>query len=162
MFRILTEKPEDSGPIETLLNQVFGPDRQGKTSYTYRHNIAAIADLCLVARDRDKVVGSLRFWPVNVGHTGALLLGPIGVSPDRQKTGIGRALMARGHFLARSKGYGIVLLVGNGDYYCRFGYMPAGDYGISMANEQPHRLLVHELRSGVLRGVSGEVLIKPA
>ena len=116
MFKILPERPQDASQIETLLDQVFGPTRQTKASYAFRRTVAPIPELCLVARDGEKIVGTLRFWPVRVGDSQALLLGPIGVSPDRQKTGIGRALMARGHAVGQSLGHKFVLLVGDVDY----------------------------------------------
>jgi len=160
MFKILPERPNDALQIETLLDRVFGPNRQTKASYAFRHPVAPIADLCLVARDGEDIVGTLRFWPVLIGGESnpALLLGPIGVSPDRQKTGIGRALISRGHSLGQSLGHKIVLLVGDVNYYCRFGYSPAMGHGITMPNEAPERLLVHELLAGSLNGVTGDIL----
>jgi len=159
MFKILPERPQDTNQIEILLDQVFGPDRHNKASYAYRTSVAPIPEMCLVARDGDLIVGTLRFWPVMIGDEPALLLGPVGVSPDRQKTGIGRALIARGHFLGRLGGHKIVLLVGDNNYYCRFGYVPAAGLGIIMPGEAPERLLVHELFAGSLVGISGEISI---
>ena len=160
MFNILPERKKDAPQIEALLDQVFGETRHTKASYAFRRPAPPIPDLCLVARDGEYIVGTLRFWPVKIGSPAipALLLGPIGVSPDRQKQGIGRALIARGHLLGQFLGYKIVLLVGDVNYYCRFGYSPASAQGITMANEAPERLLVHELRAGSLNGVSGDIL----
>ena len=159
MFKILPERPQDAIQIENLLDHVFGPDRHNKASYAFRDTIAPIPDMCLVARDGDLVVGTLRFWPVMIGDELALLLGPLGVAPDHQKTGIGRALIARGHFLGRLGGYKVVLLVGDKNYYCRFGYVPAAARGISMPGEAPERLLAYELIAGSLAGVSGDISI---
>ena len=159
MFKILPERPQDLNQIEYLLDQVFGTGRHNKASYAFRSTVSPIAEMCLVARDGDLVVGTLRFWPVMIGDELALLLGPVGVSPDRQKMGIGRALIARGHFLGRLMGYKIILLVGDKNYYCRFGYVPAADLGITMPGEAPERVLVHELVSGSLAGVCGEISV---
>ncbi len=161
MFKIISESPEDADQIEALLDRVFGPDRHGKASYAFRRSVAPVPELCLVARDGERLVGTIRFWPVMIGAAPALLLGPVGVSPDRQKIGVGRSLIGRGHAVARSLGHKIVLLVGAGDYYCRFGYWPAAAHGISMPGEAAQRLLIHELAVGSLQGVSGE-LIQPA
>ena len=158
MFKIVSESPEDIPQIETLLDQVFGPNRHDKASYAFRRTVTPLADLCLVARDGGAVVGTLRFWPVRIGTVPSLLLGPIGVAPNRQNNGIGRALIAHGHFIGQALGHKIVSLVGDGNYYCRFGYLPAASHGIYMANEAPDRLLVHELVAGSLKGVSGEIL----
>jgi predicted N-acetyltransferase YhbS len=60
--------------------------------------------------------------------------------------------------LAAEMGYELVLLVGDYDYYKRFGFVPATPYGFVMPTEKrPERLQVTELRPGVLGRVSGEI-----
>ncbi len=159
MFLILPERPKDAAAIETLLDNAFGTDRHSKSSYALRQDGPPVAGLSFSARSGDKVVGTIRFWPVTVGDgvTPALLLGPLGVAPDRQNYGIGRGLVCRGHMMAEELGYKLVLLVGEEKYYRRFGYKPAQPYGLIMAGEDPSRLLVHELDAGALSGVSGDL-----
>jgi predicted N-acetyltransferase YhbS len=155
------EQPEDAPAIEALLDEAFGPDRMRKQSYRFRSGVAPIGELCLVARDQDRLVGTIRYWPIAiVGEGGirpALLLGPVGVAADRRNERIGDKLMRESLLKADGLGLGIVLLVGDLSYYGRFGFRPAAPHGIRMPGEQPQRLQVLELETGALTGVSGDL-----
>jgi GNAT superfamily N-acetyltransferase len=60
-----------------------------------------IAALSQVARDRDGILaGAIRYWPVCVGQSPALLLGPIAVHPTRQGEGLGGYLIRESLALA--------------------------------------------------------------
>lgn len=161
MFDIETQQPKDATAIEALLDAAFGEDRHAKTSYSYRQDVDDVPDLRFVARQGGHLIGTIRFWPVLIQGdtvTQALLLGPLGVAPDHQGQGIGAALIQHGLEIAREQGHAIVLLVGGLDYYGRFGFGPAGVRHISMPNEQPHRLLIRELKNDALASISGEVV----
>ena len=155
------EQPEDAFAIEALLDEAFGPDRLRKQSYRYRAGVAPVGELCLVARDRGQLVGSVRYWPVViVGEPGikpALLLGPIGVAADRRSERIGDKLMRESLRRADALGFTIVLLVGDLSYYGRFGFRSATPRGIRMPGERPERLHVLELEPGALANISGDL-----
>jgi predicted N-acetyltransferase YhbS len=53
------------------------------------------------------------------------------------------------------------VLVGDIDYYARFGFAPAAPMGLVMPGEQPHRLLACELAKDAFQGVSGEIRRHP-
>jgi len=152
MFSVTIERPEDGPAIEALLDRAFGPGRHAKQSYRYRDGIAPIAGLRLVARDGRSVVGTVRCWPIVVGATRApaVLLGPLAVEPGLAGQGIGRALMWTALDFAACDGYRLVLLVGDHDYYGRFGFEPAAPHGFVMPEEKPDRLLVHALDPSAL------------
>jgi predicted N-acetyltransferase YhbS len=160
MFDITTETPEDSGAIEALLDTAFGTGRHAKTSYRFREGVAPDPYLRLVARRGPKLVGTVRCWPVSVGkaRSQALLLGPLAVAPRHQSQGIGLSLMVRIVDMAAWQRHKMIFLVGDLDYYRRFGFKPA-PVGIVMPGERPERLLVMELEAGALAGVAG--IIKP-
>jgi predicted N-acetyltransferase YhbS len=155
------EQPHDAPAIEALLDEAFGPERHQKQSYRYRHLSAPVEALCLVAREGEQLLGTVRHWPVTiVGDrvmTPALLLGPIGVAADRRRERIGDRLMRESLRRALELGHGVVLLVGDISYYGRFGFRPAAARGIGMPGEQPHRLQILELQPGALDGVSGDL-----
>ena len=155
------EQSDDTAAIEVLLDEAFGPDRHKKQSYRYRRLSAPVAELCLVAREGDRLVGTVRHWPVTIvgdrKMTPALLLGPIGVAADRRGTRIGDRLMRESLRRALDLGHAIVLLVGDLSYYGRFGFRPAAARGIGMPGEQPHRLQLLELQAGALDGVTGDL-----
>lgn len=159
-----TIKPESAAlgaRVELLLDRVFGAERREKASYLYREGVAPLAPLSWVALDRNKkLVGSIRYWPVQVGDAAhpALLLGPLAITPQLAGKGIGRALTFKTLEIAAEMGHDLVLLVGDYDYYKRFGFVPATPYGFVMPTEKrPERLQVTELRPGVLGRVSGEI-----
>lgn len=159
MFTYAPETPADAGEIENLLDTAFGAGRLAKASYQYRHGVKPIEHLRLVARERGKLVGAIRYWPVRIGRAGtsALLLGPLAVDPTRRGEGIGRTLVARTLDRAMMDGVKIVLLVGDLPYYRQFGFVPAAPHGIHMPREKPERLLVRTLAPDALDGVAGEV-----
>jgi predicted N-acetyltransferase YhbS len=157
MLALAPEQPADAAAVETLLDTVFGPDRHAKRSYAYRRGVAPVAELCVVARAAGRIVGAIRYWPVTVGGTPALLLGPLAVDPARRGTGIGATLVDHTLERADAAGWRVVLLVGEPAYYRRFGFHPATPHGLVMPGELPHRLMVRALRPGALADVAGDV-----
>ena len=159
MFELSTPRPEDSSAIEDLLDQCFGADRQSKASYGYRRDVPPVMGLSLVARDGCSIVGSIRYWPIRVGHARlpALLLGPLAIAPDRQGQGIGAALVRNTVDLAAWGRHRLVLLVGDPPYYARFGFQPAAPHGIFMPDEKGERLLCSALDPSVLGEAAGPV-----
>ncbi len=156
MFDVIPQHHNEDA-IEALLDAAFGSDRKSKASYSFRSGVRDVAALRLVAQRGGELLGTIRFWPVLIDGTPALLLGPLGVDPAHQSTGIGAALIEHGLELAREKGHAIVLLVGELSYYGRFGFAPASAHHITMPGEQGHRLLVRELQNDALEGVEGAV-----
>lgn len=98
-------------------------------NHTEQHIICALraaGDLTvsLVAESEGEVVGHAAFSPVMIDgqRCGWYGLGPVSVRPDRQRQGIGSALIDEG--LRRLKGMGAegCMLVGDPAYYERFGF----------------------------------------
>jgi predicted N-acetyltransferase YhbS len=156
-------KPEPAvlaGAVERLYDDVFGPARFHKASYLFREGVAPVQELSWIALEGDRLVGAIRYWPILVGETGhsALLLGPLAIAQDRAGKGIGRALMFKTLDLAAQLGHDLVLLVGDVDYYKRFGFVPATPHGFVMPGEsRPDRLQVAPLKDNVLGRIAGEV-----
>jgi predicted N-acetyltransferase YhbS len=161
MFDIQRERPEDWGEIEHLLDLAFGPDRFTKTVYRLREGIAPVADLCFVAREGGVMRGSLRFWPIRIETTPALLLGPLAVDPAHRGRGAGIALMRHALDLARQAGHRIVVLVGDEPYYARVGFSRARARHLKLPGPVDEaRLLALNLVSGALDRIGG--MIAPA
>jgi predicted N-acetyltransferase YhbS len=158
MYKISDELPADAGAIEELLDLAFGAGRFNKASYQFRH-VEPLPELCRVAYDGERLVGSIRYWPIRVGrpNTPALLLGPLAVDPRRRGEGIGRMLVAQTLDRATLDGQRLVLLVADPGYYEQFGFMPAAPFGFSMPRENPTRLMVRPLQPDALTGASGAI-----
>jgi predicted N-acetyltransferase YhbS len=152
------EQPGDAFAREALLDQVFGPARFRKSSERIRAGRRPADGLALVARDGDRLVGTVRLWHAEAGVSGTpvLLLGPLAVAPDRQGEGIGAALMRLALHRAGALGHGAVLLVGDEPYYRRFGFVTAGMADLAMPGPfERARFLGHELVAGHLAGAVG-------
>lgn len=122
--RIDAETPADALSVEALVLRAFGPGRFAKTAERLREGAAVAAGF--VARDAGKVVGSVRLWAITVGGQPALFLGPIAVSADCRKAGLGADLVKACLDFAESAGEG-VLLVGDVAYFERFGFATSPD-----------------------------------
>ena len=158
MLVIAPEGPLDGPAIDDLLDRSFGPDRFRKTSYRYRVGISPIAALCLVAHVAGRLVGSIRYWPIRLGQTPALLLGPLAIDPARRGQGIGRALMQASLALAERMGHRLVFLVGDPAYYGQHGFRVVPS-GIVMPGEDPGRLQYVTL-GGAELPASGGILLR--
>jgi predicted N-acetyltransferase YhbS len=157
MLVIAPEGPLDGPPIEALLDLTFGLGRHRKTSYRYRTGVAPVQPLCLVAREDERLVGAIRYWPVRLEQRPALLLGPLAIDPARQGQGIGRALTAASLERAAALGWRLVFLVGDPAYYARHGFAVA-PHAIVMPGEDPARLQYRTLAGAVLPPAGGLLL----
>ena len=134
------EAPADAPAIESLLDLAFGPNRQAKASYAFRRGVLPVTALSRVAIDEDAgLVGTIRYWLILVGTMPSLLLGPLGVVPERRGEGIGRTLIKDTLEAAADLGATSVFLVGEAAYYHPLGFQPAGHLA-TMQNENPTRL----------------------
>lgn len=115
----------------------------------------------LVAEVRGAIVGHIMFSPVSLaGHPELKVmgLGPMAVTPDHQRKGIGSALVRAGLEQCRQLGSGAVVVVGHPEYYPRFGFLPSVRFGIGCEYEVPQEaLMVVELQPGYLSGMSGKI-----
>ena len=82
------------------------------------------ATVALVAEDAGVIVGQAAFSKVKVGgaDVGWHGCGPLSVLPERHKQGVGAALMHAGLERLRALGGKGCVLVGNPEYYSRFGF----------------------------------------
>ena len=85
---------------------------------------AGVLTLSLVAEIDERVVGHSAFSPVTIsdGSNGWYGLGPVSVLPMYQKQGIGKSLINTGLSLLKDMGGQGCALVGDPNYYKRFGF----------------------------------------
>ena len=137
--RIRPEAPGDVLAIRTLTDAAFAPStEEGRIVDALRQDDTAwVPDLSLVAVDEadGRIVGhcvtSVGTLHGNDGTVRAILgLGPISVAPDRQRQGIGGALIRATAARATAADWPVIVLLGHADYYPRFGFEPARALGI--------------------------------
>jgi len=159
MVTLASEDPADLAAIDDLLDRAFGPGRYAKTAYRFREGVAPVRALSLVARGGNGVCGSLRFWPILIGESRGLLLGPLAVDPALRGQGIGIGLMIMGLARARRAGFPWVMLVGDEPYYARVGFQHTEPGRFLFPGPvDPERLLARVLLPGSLDGSSGAVV----
>lgn len=160
-FAIRAERASDVAAREALLDACFGDNRHTRTCQRLRDGRAPAEGLALSAVRQGKLVGTVRLWHVSAGGKPALMLGPLAVDAGSRKFGLGAALMARAIEVARQRGHGAVILLGDAPYYARFGFTAAKTGELSLPGPfERDRLLGLELRGGALDGAWG--MIAPA
>ena len=121
--------------IEQLLDRVFGEDRLARTAYRIREGMEWLEALSFAALDADEMlVGTIQCYPVSLlskdgGKVPLVMVGPVAVVPERQGEGFGVGLMmAMLDAEARMAGEGSPVfpqvLIGDEDYYGRWGFSP--------------------------------------
>lgn len=141
-IQIRQERPEDYQQIRELVRNAFA---LAEHSDGEEHNLIErmrlspeyIPELSLVAVSGDIILGHIMFSKISVGQSEAIALAPISVRTDRQRKGIGKLLVTTGHKLARKMGYRCSMVLGNPDYYSKFGYERASSYGIIASFDVP-------------------------
>jgi putative acetyltransferase len=135
---IRRETPADLAAIRQVHAAAFAdaenPDRvpvEVGLVDTLRAGDAWLPALSLVAERFGQIAGHVVCSRAHVGEVPVLALGPIGVPPESQRAGIGSALMHAVLGAADALGEPLVALLGHREYYPRFGFGPAADFGIT-------------------------------
>lgn len=89
-----------------------------------------IPELSLVAVSGGIICGHIMFSKIYVGQSEAIALAPLSVRPGWQRNGIGKLLVTSAQGLAGKMGYSCSVVLGDPDYYSKFGYEKASNYGI--------------------------------
>lgn len=151
----------DLPAIEAVLDAAFGTDRHQRTAYRVREGMAPIASLSRVADEGGRIIASLQCWPVELRTpdqaTALVMLGPVAVLPEMQRSGVGKALMQETLKAADDHGVEAIMLIGDAEYYGMFGFdaSPARQWDLPGPFER-HRLLVR-VAAGVKLPASGAV-----
>ena len=97
-----------------------------------RRSDAWLPRLSLVATRGGEIVGHVVCTRAHVGadSSAVLGLGPIGVDPRQQGTGVGTALLHAVLAAAEALDEPLVGLLGDPGFYRRFGFQPATEHGI--------------------------------
>ncbi|MGA4996998.1 GNAT family N-acetyltransferase [Streptomyces arboris] len=77
-----------------------------------------------------------------VGDAPALALAPVATSPAHQRQGAGQAVVRAVLDEARVRGEALVVVLGDPDYYARFGFVPASRHGIRPGFEVPDEAMM--------------------
>lgn len=167
MMLIRTIRQEDYSAVADLIRTTFS-----KTANGYRNEAELVSKIRLdpsyhkklevVADDNNQIVGHGLLSKISIVNSHqsfpGLCLAPLDVHPDVQKSGIGTAIINELENRAINQGYKFISVLGWPEYYPRFGYHKASNYGIKAPFPVPDETyMIKELVPNGLRGVSGTV-----
>ncbi len=118
--------------------------------------------LSLVAEMEQEIVGHAILTQVmlmpHVPGLRMLGLGPVAVRPPVRRRGIGSALVRQAISMAEAEGWQAVVVLGDPEYFSRFGFVPAQRFGLGTEFRAPTDWFrVLELERGALGGMRGVV-----
>jgi putative acetyltransferase len=161
---IRDERGGDAMPIRRVIERAFGQAGEADLVDALRRSDALTVSM--VAEADGEIVGHVAFSPVTIRGSDTLDeglgLAPLAVIPEKQRHGIGAALVRAGLEACRARGHRVVVLVGEPAYYQRFGFSTASEFGLECAIPVPVEVfLVVVLSPGALAGCSGVVSYRP-
>lgn len=154
MIRVESELTDHHDAVDAIIRSAFmasplGYHGESELVTELRKRCSEIVSL--VAIDNGDVVGHVMFSPAQIKSGNAdfrgMALAPMAVKPNRQREGIGTALIAAGLKQLDDLACQFVVVAGHPDYYPRFGFLPAGDFSLRHGFEgMPQEVLF--IRSG--------------
>lgn len=127
----------DRRAVDAVTSAAFGrpdsgqPPPETRLIQALRRDAGWIEALSLVALRDDRVAGHVACTRGWVGQLGALGLGPLSVLPANQRQGTGQALMHAIIAAADAVGEPLIALLGDPDFYGRFGFVEASRLGVA-------------------------------
>lgn len=167
VISVRLENEKDLKTVENLVRESFWDlYKPGCDEHLIVHKLRdspdIVKELDLVACDEDTVIGNIIYSRAKVVNdekieSEVLCMGPIAVLPSHQKKGIGFLLMERSIEKARQLGYSGIIIFGNPEYYQRFGFVNAKEYGIHIpTGENFDAFMALELDKGSMKNTSGK------
>lgn len=150
------EQPADAAQVSALIERAFGPGRYVKAAERLRERNTPLLNISMVAEAGDRIVGCVRMWPISIGETPAVFLGPFAVDPTFRSAGLGAALIRKACAAAKAAGHKLILLVGDGAYFEPLGFRKAPRGRIVMPGPvDPDRVFVMALAPAADESVVG-------
>ena len=134
-IQIEKECEKDFEEIDHLLIEAFKDDinsdhQENILVKKLRQSKSYINELTLVAKIDKKIVGFIMFTKAYVGNNLVLALAPLAILPSFQNQKIGTNLLNYGHKKAKEMNFTHSIVLGNPQYYSRFGYQKASTLNI--------------------------------
>jgi putative acetyltransferase len=156
MPEIRAEQPSDADGIRALNIAAFVGEAEAKLVDLLRKRGRNIVSL--VAVEDGQVVGQVLFTELSVTPPTSFKgvgLAPLAVLPGFQNHGIGTELGHKGLDLCRELGYDFAVVLGHTDYYPRFGFKKASDFGIGNDYSVDDPFMALEFKPDVLGSFKG-------
>ena len=138
-MKIRLENEDDYLEVEKLVrNSFWNLYRPGAYEHFIVHNLrndeSLVRNLAYVIEDDGIIVGHINYSIGKIHYENhvsrAVILGPVAVDETRQNQGLGTRLISHTLKIAEEDNIPFVLVVGDENYYSRFGFESASKYGI--------------------------------
>jgi putative acetyltransferase len=157
---IRPEQPDDLPWIHAVNTLAFGQPDEANLVDQLRDDGDVLASLVAIG-DGDEVDGHILFSRLGLlfddgTSAEAAALAPVAVRPDKQRQGIGKALVRAGIAACKAQGLGAIIVLGHPKYYPRFGFSAA----LAQDLRSPFpgdAFMALELIPDMLRGKTGAV-----
>jgi putative acetyltransferase len=137
-IRIRAETSADAHAIEAVTTSAF--EKAPHTSHAEQHIVNALRRagklaISLVAEADGSIIGHVAISPVSIsdGAPGWFGLGPVSVLPQHQRHGVGSLLVREALRLLRGVGACGCVVLGEPEYYSRFGFRADPDLRLAGA-----------------------------
>lgn len=162
MLSFASETENDITAIQKVLTAAFERTNEAKLVELIRNSANFIAELSIVAKESDRVIGHILFSPIFIDtateNISALALAPLAVTPAHQRQGIGSQLIEIGLAKCQELGHSIVIVLGHPNYYAKFGFQTASKFGVQAPFPVPDEaFMILELKPDALHNVGGTV-----
>lgn len=137
MIRLEGEK--DYREVEELVRDSFwNVYRPGAYEHFIVHNLrddeSFLRDLAYVIEENGKIVGHINYSKGTISYESgivpAVVLGPLAIKKNCQNHGLGSKLIDYTLQIAQGDNIPFILVIGDEDYYSRFGFVSASKYGL--------------------------------
>jgi putative acetyltransferase len=159
MYIIRRERQDDLPGVRHVNTAAFETSMEADLVDALRQQLDSL--ISIVAIEDEAVVGHILFSRVTLSsHPDMPIMGlaPMAVVPERQRQGIGSALVRAGLDECRRAGVEAVVVLGHAGYYPRFGFVPASVFGQVSEYDVPDEVFMAiELETAGLRGKSGTI-----
>ncbi|MBQ9344646.1 MAG: N-acetyltransferase [Kiritimatiellae bacterium] len=169
-YIIRREEPSERHEVENLVREAFwNVYRPGCLEHYVLHCLrddpAFVPELDFVMEAEGQLIGQCMCMRAEIhADDGRVIpimtLGPIGILPELQRRGLGKAILDHTLAQATTMGFGAVCFEGNLDFYGKSGFSHASDFGIRYhglpEGADASFFLCRELQPGYLAGITGE------
>ncbi|QFR01466.1 N-acetyltransferase [Streptomyces phaeolivaceus] len=159
---VWTTRPETSADRAEVFGvnaAAFETDAEARLVDALREDPGAwLPELSYVAEAPDGTIAAYALITrCHVDGTPALALAPVAVLPDRQRQGAGAAVVRAALEAARARGERLVLVLGHPEYYPRFGFVHASEYGIRPDFDVPDEAMMALVLDGSASAAPGTI-----
>lgn len=164
MVMIRKEQSADITRIREINIQAFDQSEEADLVDRLRERCKDILELVAVCDN--EVIGHILFSPATIEYQGRTIagaaLGLMAVMPRYQRRGIGTKLVKDGVLRLQEKSCPFLVVIGHPEYYPRFGFRPASQYGIQSDWDVPDEaFMMIVLADEEMQGVKGTVKYRP-